>query len=73
MWSLEMIEISICFNLLPLRNIEAVAERCSVKKMFLEIWQNWQENTYARVSFLIRSNNIDNDVDNADTGKYFSC
>ena len=31
-WSLEMIEIYICFNLLPLRNIEAVALRCSVKK-----------------------------------------
>ena len=40
LWSLEMIEISICFNLLVSRNIEAVAQRCSVKKVFLEIWQN---------------------------------
>ena len=32
---------------------EAVAQRCSVKKVFLEISQNSQENTYARVSFLI--------------------
>ena len=32
---------------------QAVAKRCSVKKMFLEISQNWQENTSARASFLI--------------------
>ena len=32
---------------------EAVAQRCSVEKMFLEISQNSQENTYARVSFLV--------------------
>ena len=30
---------------------EAAAYRCSVKKMFLEILQNSQENTCARVSF----------------------
>ena len=33
---------------------EAVARRCSVKKMFLEISQNSQENTCARASFLIK-------------------
>ena len=33
--------------------IEAVVERCSVKKVFIEISQNSQENTSARVSFLI--------------------
>ena len=32
---------------------EAVARRCSVKKMFLEISQNSQENTCARVSILL--------------------
>ena len=32
--------------------LEAVAQRCSVKKVFLEISQNSQEN---RVSFLIKS------------------
>ena len=32
---------------------EAVVQRCSVKKVFLEILQNSQENTCARVSFLI--------------------
>ena len=41
--SLEMTEISVCFNLLPPRNIEAVAQMCSVKKAFLQIWQNSQE------------------------------
>ena len=33
---------------------EAVAQRCSVKKVFLEISQNSLENTCARVSFLIK-------------------
>ena len=33
---------------------EAVAERCSVKKVFLEISQYSQENTCVRVSFLIK-------------------
>ena len=33
---------------------EAVAQRCSVKKVLLEISQNLQENTCARVSFLIK-------------------
>ena len=32
--------------------IEAVAQRCSVKQLFLEISPNSQENTCARVSFL---------------------
>ena len=38
----------------PLRQwlmTEAVAQCCSVKKVFLEILQNSQENTCARVSF----------------------
>ena len=34
--------------------MEAVAQRCSVKKVFLEISQNSQENTCASVSFLIK-------------------
>ena len=33
---------------------EAVAQRCSIKKVFLEIPQNSQENTRDRVSFLIK-------------------
>ena len=33
---------------------EAVVLRCSIKKVFLEISQNSQESTWARVSFLIK-------------------
>ena len=33
---------------------EAVAWRCSLKKVFLEISQNLQENVCARISFLIK-------------------
>ena len=33
---------------------EAVSQRCSVKLVLLEISQNSQENTCARVSFLIK-------------------
>ena len=33
---------------------ETVVQRCSVKKLFLEISQNSQENACARVSFLIK-------------------
>ena len=33
---------------------ETVAQRCSVKQVFLEISQNSQENTCARVSLLIK-------------------
>ena len=36
------------------QSIEAVVWRCSVEKVFLEISQNSQENTCARVSFLIK-------------------
>ena len=35
-------------------NPEVVVQRYSVKKVFLEISQNSQENTCARVSFLIK-------------------
>ena len=34
--------------------LEAVVHRCSMKKVFLEISQNSQENTCARASFLIK-------------------
>ena len=33
---------------------EAVVQRCSLKKAFLEISQNSQENTCAKVSFLMK-------------------
>ena len=38
------------FNIL--HHTEAVVRRCSVKKLFSEILQNSQENTFARDSFL---------------------
>ena len=41
-------------HLLCLLLLEAVAQTCSVKKVFLDMSQNWQENTCARVSFLIK-------------------
>ena len=42
------------YIILLLEFTEEVARRCLVKKMFLEISQNSQENTCARVSFLIK-------------------
>ena len=33
---------------------EAIVQRCSVKKALIEISQNSQENTYARVSLLVK-------------------
>ena len=35
------------------RSTEAVVQTCSVKRLFLKISQNVQENTCARISFLI--------------------
>ena len=37
--------------ILSMEMIEAVVQRCSIKKVFLEISQNSQENTSARVYF----------------------
>ena len=37
---------------------EAVIQRCSVKKVFLEISQNSQENTCARVFFFIKKETL---------------
>ena len=42
------------YKLFVLIYVEAAVRRCSVKKVFLEISQNSQENTCARVSFLIK-------------------
>ena len=44
-----------CLNYPPFTYFtEAVAQRCSVKKVFLKISQNSQENTCARVCFLTK-------------------
>ena len=40
--------------MIHLKGTETVARRCSVKKVFLEILQNSQENTCFKVSFLIK-------------------
>ena len=48
----QTVDPEIC-SILILYNLEAVVQRCSVKKVFSEISQNLQENTCARVSFLI--------------------
>ena len=37
-----------------IRGVEAVVQKCSVKKMFSKISQNSQENTFVRLSFLIK-------------------
>ena len=36
------------------QEIEAVSQKCPVKKVFLKISQHWQENTCARAYFLIK-------------------
>ena len=53
---------------------EAVSRRCSVKKTFLEISQNSQENTCARVPFLIKLRALAfNFIKNETLTKVFSC
>ena len=39
--------------------LEAVAQSCSIKNVFLEISQNSQENTCAWVSFLVKVQALD--------------
>ena len=45
-------EVAILMNISEFA--EAVVQRCSAKKVFLEISQNSQENTCAKISFLIK-------------------
>ena len=51
---------------LPLTNhlklLEVVIKRCSVKKVFLNIVQNSQENSYVGVSFLIKLQGIEKNI-----------
>ena len=52
---LALFSNSNCFcYLIIIQIIEAIIQRSSVNKVFLEISQNLQENTCARVSFLIK-------------------
>ena len=45
---------STTIGLKRMQRTEADVKKCSVEKVFLEISQNSQENTYARVSILIK-------------------
>ena len=45
-------EVAILMNISEFA--EAVVQRCSAKKVFLEISQNSQDNTCAKISFLIK-------------------
>ena len=51
---------------------EAVVQRCFVKKVFLEISQNSQENTCARVSFSIKLQ-VCNFIEKETLALVFSC
>ena len=46
-----LVSLSMHFYKMDMFLQEAFGQRCSVKKAFLEIWQNSQENTCVRVSF----------------------
>ena len=53
--AVEIVERSTLYTFsVSFHALEAVVQRCFVKKVFLEISQNWQENTCAWVSFLIK-------------------
>ena len=58
------------FSYYPLLSTEAVVQKCSVKKEFLEISQNSQENTCARISFLIRPEDF---IKKETLAQVFSC
>ena len=58
-WVIVPVALKLCHHLLYIytlrfKSAEAVVRRCSVEKAWLEISQNSQENTCARVSFLIK-------------------
>ena len=55
-----------------IHDTEAVVLRCFVKKVFLKISQNLQENTCARVSFLIKLQ-VCNFIKKETLIKVFSC
>ena len=52
---------------------EAGVQTCSVKKVFLEISQNSQENTCARASFLIVAGGACNFIKKETLAQVFSC
>ena len=52
--SVNLIKVLTADFRLPVSLLEAVVYNCSVKKVFLEVLQNSQEKTCARISFLIK-------------------
>ena len=52
--NIKAIEDDFHHKVIEAKCTEAVTQRCSIKKIFLEISQNSQENTGARVTFLIK-------------------
>ena len=53
---------------------EAVVQRCSVKKVFLKFLQNSQENTCARICFLLKLQaNAWNFIEKETLSRVFSC
>ena len=54
MWTTQYQRICLALGLTNLGFTEAVTQTCFVKKLFFETLQNWQQNTYTRVSFLIK-------------------
>ena len=50
----DLFELNTFVHLFETKITEAVVRRCSVKKVFLKIWQKSQENTCAIVSFLTK-------------------
>ena len=52
--SISLLKEGVCSQKYCTLYEEAVAWRCSVKKLFLKISQNSKGNTYARISFLIK-------------------
>ena len=53
-WSKETVSELVAFLTKIIQLPNAVAGKCSIKKMFLKISQNSQDNTCARASFLIK-------------------
>ena len=53
--------------------LEAVVQTCSLKKVFLEMLQNSQENTCARVSFLINLPETCNFIKKESLAQVFYC
>ena len=52
---------------------EEVAQRCSVRNVFLKISQNSQENTCARVPLLIKKPQACNFIETETVAQVFSC